>query len=133
MKMKMAKVEYKTIGLLYKKIMKCIKTDFPGPYKKRPQLLPPQPGAGPRPFYSQNSMNTVYYDRDHNPHFINKSDSGELVGVYNADTAIEALHLIVEQGEGSTAGEGHVQHHRAVGGRCCIKRTCVYICGGCSG
>jgi hypothetical protein len=41
-----AVVEYKTIGLLYEKIMACIEKNFSEkPYVKRPQLLPPQPGA----------------------------------------------------------------------------------------
>lgn len=104
-------VEYQTIGQLYEMIMGCIKDNFPGPYKKRPQLLPPESGARPRPFYSQNSMNTVHYDRDHNPHFANETDSGELVGVYNSKTAIEALHLIVEQGEGSTTKQNDKKQH----------------------
>jgi hypothetical protein len=110
-KLQKATLEYQTIGLLYQKVMKCIHEHFPGPYIKRPQLLPPQPGGKPRPFYSQNSMNTVYYDREHNPHFINKDDSGELVGVYNSKTAIEALHLIVEQGEGSTTKQNEKKQH----------------------
>lgn len=101
-KLQDAPLEYQTIGQLYEKVMACIKKDFPGPYPKRPQLLPPQPGGNPRPFYSQNSMNTVYYDREHNPHLINEDDSGELVGVYDAHTAVEALKLICEQGEGNT-------------------------------
>jgi hypothetical protein len=114
--LKGAKVEYKTIGLLYKKIMECIEQNFPGPYKKRPQLLPPETGAGPRPYYSQNSMNTVHYDRDHNPHFANENDSGELVGVYDSATAIEALHLVVEQGEGSTTKQNEKKHHTLIWG-----------------
>ena len=110
-KLQRAPLEYLTIGRLYEKIMACIEKHYPGPYIKRPQLLPPQPGAKPRPFYSQNSMNTVYYDRDHNPHFINKDDSGELVGVYNSKTAVEALHVIVEQGEGSTTKQNQKKQH----------------------
>ena len=106
-----AVVEYKTIGRLYKMIEKCIKDNFPGPYKYRPQLLPPEKEAGPRPYYSQNSMNTVYYDRDHNPHFANETDSGELVGVYDSATAVEALHLIVEQGEGSSTKQNNKKQH----------------------
>ncbi|MEM5567014.1 ferritin-like domain-containing protein [Psychroserpens sp. AS72] len=109
--LRQAKVEYHTIGLLYEKIMKCISDNFPGPYKKRPQLLPPETGSGPRPFYSQNSMNTVHYDRDHNPHFANENDSGELVGVYDSQSAIEALHFIVEQGEGSTTKQNEKPQH----------------------
>ena len=106
-----AVVEYKTIGRLYEMIEACIKENFPGPYKKRPQLLPPEKGAKPRPYYSQNSMNTVYYDRDHNPRFANETSSGELVGVHNSDSAVEALHLIVEQGEGSSTNQNGLKQH----------------------
>lgn len=104
-------VEYKTIGRLYKMIEECIKDNFPGPYEKRPQLLPPEPGKKPRPYYSQNSMNTVYYDRDHNPKFANETSSGELVGVHDAPSAIKALHLIVEQGEGSSTKQNGLKQH----------------------
>lgn len=106
-----AVVEYKTIGRLYKMIMECIDSNFPGPYTQRPQLLPPEKGGPPRPFYSQNSSNTVHYDRQHNPHFANKDDSGGLVGVYNSATAIDALHRIVEQGEGSTTKQNEKKQH----------------------
>lgn len=106
-----ATVDYKTIGRLYKMIEECILDNFPGPYKTRPQLLPPEAGKGPRPFYSQNSMNSMYFDRDHNPHFANENDSGELVGVYDSTTAVEALHLIVEQGEGSTTKQNDLPQH----------------------
>lgn len=104
-------VEYKTIGRLYKMIEKCIHDHFPGPYEKRPQLLPPEKGKRPRPYYSQNSMNTVYYDRDHNPKFANETSSGELVGVHDSKSAIEALHLIVEQGEGSSTKQNDLPQH----------------------
>lgn len=106
-----ATADYKTIGGLYKMIEKCIADNFPGPYKQQPQLLPPEPGAGPRPFYSQNSSNTIHYDREHNPQFANTDDSGGLVGVYNSKSAIEALHRIVEQGEGSTTKQNEKRQH----------------------
>lgn len=101
-------VEYKTIGLLYKKIIKCIKKDFPGPYEKRPQLLPPDHPSRPKPYYSQNSMNTVHYDREHNPQFANTDDSEGLVGVHDAKSAIEAIHRIIEQGEGKSKYKQHI-------------------------
>ena len=104
-------VDYQTIGGLYEMIIACIKDNFPGPYTQRPQLLPPEVGGSPRPFYSQNSANTVYYDREHNPHFANTDDSGGLVGVYNSTTAIDALHRIVEQGEGSTTNQNQKPQH----------------------
>jgi len=108
-----ATADYKTIGGLYKMIEKCIADNFPGPYKQQPQLLPPEPGAGPRPFYSQNSSNTIHYDREHNPQFANTDDSGGLVGVYNSKSAIEALHRIVEQGEGSTTKQNEKREELA--------------------
>jgi hypothetical protein len=105
-------VEYKTIGGLYKKIEACIKKDFAGTYKpQRPQLLPPDSKSGPRPFYSQNSSNTIHYDRNHKPHFANQDDSGGLVGVYNSEKAIEALHKIIEQGEGSSTKQDEKPQH----------------------
>ena len=94
-------VDYNTIGGLYQMIEDCVEKHFPGPYNQRSQLLPPdKDGNRPRPYYSQNSVNTVHYDRKHNPQFASADDSGELVGVYDSRTAIEAMKLICEQGEG---------------------------------
>lgn len=101
-------IDYQTIGRLYEMIIACVKKDFPGPYHHRPQLLPPENPKRPRPFYSQNSMNTVHYDRDHNPQFANGNDSGGLVGVHDAHSAVEALERIVEQGEGKSKDKQHI-------------------------
>lgn len=101
-------IEYKTIGRLYELIITCIKEDFPGPYNYRPQLLPPDDTGRARPFYSQNSMNTVHYDRDHNPQFANEDESGGLLGVYDANSAIEAIGRIIEQGEGKSDDQQHI-------------------------
>lgn len=109
-KQKVNHVDYKTIGRLYKKIDHCIKENFPGPYKKRPQLLPPekeQPEKK-RPFYNANSMNTVYYDRGHNPHFASNDDSGHLVDVFDYQSASHAIKNIVEQGEGQSRKQQHL-------------------------
>jgi hypothetical protein len=94
-------IDYPTIGKMYEKIIKCIEDDFPGPYNKKAQLLPPEKAAPQRPFYSQNSINTVYYDREHNPKFANANDSGGLVGVHDSASAVRALKRIIEQGEGN--------------------------------
>jgi hypothetical protein len=101
-------VKYHTIGKLYELIIKCVQENFPGPYDYRPQLLPPDDSGRARPFYSQNSMNTVHYDREHNPQFANGDDSGGLLGVYDANSAVEALGRIIEQGEGKSNDEQHV-------------------------
>jgi hypothetical protein len=95
-------VKYKTIGDLYNMIIDCVQTNYPGPYSPSPQLLPEEDEAPPRPYYSQNSINTVYYDENHNPVFASADDSGELIGVANAATAIAAMNVIQDQGEGNT-------------------------------
>lgn len=95
---------YETIGQLYTIIKDCITKNYQDPknYSNRPQLLPPQKPSGPtRPYYSQNSVNTVYYDRAHNPVFASSGDSGALIGVVSADSAIEAIEEIMHQGEGN--------------------------------
>lgn len=92
-------VPYKTIGEFYDMIMSYIVNDFKGEFRRdEPQLLPDQP------FYSENSINTVYYDREHRPHFTNADDSGGLNGVFDKGTAIQALEKIVHQGEGHQGG-----------------------------
>ncbi|MCV9930381.1 ferritin-like protein [Flavobacterium sp. LS1R49] len=93
-------IKYHTIGGLYKMIIKFLEEDFPGPYLNKPQLLPPDNLSPPRPYYSQNSMNTVHYDREHNPQFANNDASGGLVGVHDTPSAVDALERIVDQGEG---------------------------------
>jgi len=98
-------IEYKTIGRLYDKIIQCVEDNFPGPYSFTPQLLPQEKSAPPRPYYSQNSINTVYYDRNHNPKFGSADDSGDLIGVVDADSAIAAMNEIRHQGEGNTSEE----------------------------
>ena len=98
-------IKYKTIGLLYDKIIKFVEGNYPGPYAPKPQLLPPEAGAPPRPFYSQNSVNTVYYDREHKPHFGSADDSGILVHVYDSASAVEAMNEIKHQGEGNDQDE----------------------------
>lgn len=94
-------IKYNTIGELYNMIIACVNANFPGPYAARPQLLPPQEGKPPRPYYSQNSVNTVYYDRNHNPVFGSADDSGVLVHVYDAASAAQAMNEIRHQGEGN--------------------------------
>ena len=99
---KLQTVKYKTIGQLYLAIKRCIRDNYPGPYVCRPQLISaPKSAAQHRPYYSQNSINTVYYDREHKPHFGSSSDSGDLVGVFDAHSAVGAIDEIMHQGEGN--------------------------------
>ena len=95
---------YQTIGQLYLQIQACINQYYSKKedYSSRPQLLPPQKSSGHhRPYYSQNSVNTVYYDRGHNPVFASSGDSGALIGVVDAPSAIAAIEEIMHQGEGN--------------------------------
>lgn len=90
---------YKTIGEFYAMIEQCIVDNFPGPYTNgRPQLVPG------KNYYAQNTINTVYYDKNHKPQFPNADDSGDLIHVTSCDTALAALEEIVEQGEGNQGG-----------------------------
>jgi hypothetical protein len=99
---KLQTVKYKTIGQLYLDIQQCIRDNYPGPYAPKPQLVSaPKAAAQHRPYYSQNSINTVYYDREHKPHFGSSSDSGDLVGVTDARSAVDAIDEIMHQGEGN--------------------------------
>ncbi|MGI4873095.1 MAG: ferritin-like domain-containing protein [Janthinobacterium lividum] len=94
--------KYKTIGRLYVAIQHCIREHYHGPYLAKPQLVSaPKAVAQHRPYYSQNSINTVYYDRAHNPTFASSSDSGDLIGVTDAHSAIAAIEEIMHQGEGN--------------------------------
>lgn len=87
-------LDYTTIGAFYDMIIAFVKKHYPGPYKSRPQLLPDQP------FYGQNSINTVYYDRNHKPQFGSEDDSGVLRHVVDAPSAVAAMEEIIHQGEG---------------------------------
>ena len=91
-------IKYKTIGDFYDMIVRCINDNYPGPYAPCAQLLPD------KGYYAQNSINTVYYDKDHKPRFASDDDSGDLIGVVDKNTAIVALNAIIEQGEGHRGG-----------------------------
>ncbi|MDY8136623.1 ferritin-like domain-containing protein [Aquimarina sp. 2201CG5-10] len=91
-----------TIGEFYDKIIKYIKNskiDWRLTDNGYPQLVPTQP------YYAQNTINTVYYDRKHNPQFPSADDSGGMVEVKDKGSAITALNEIIEQGEGHKGGD----------------------------
>jgi hypothetical protein len=100
-------IEYQTIGEFYKMIADCISdpANQPDPAhpldpnrlhydQKAPQLVPN------RGYYAHNNIDTVYYDHKHNPHFVNADDDGDLVHVHDKDSALRAISIIVDQGEG---------------------------------
>lgn len=90
-------IQYDTIGDYYQKIIDCMNKyltddDFDA---DAPQLINSK-------FYSQNNVDTVYYNADHKPKFSNEEDSGGLVHVTSVKSAVHAMDEIVEQGEGAT-------------------------------
>ena len=95
-----APIPYKTIGLFYQMILDCIETNDLPYNTHSPQLLPGNA------YYAQNNIDTVYYDKEHNPHFTNAPDSGDLLYVKDRDSAIHAIHCVVEQGEGFPGAPG---------------------------
>jgi hypothetical protein len=95
-----APIPYKTIGQFYDMIKACIETNDLRYNTHSPQLLP---GKG---YYAQNNIDTVYYDKEHKPHFTNAADSGDLLYVIDRASAIHAIDCIVDQGEGHKGAQG---------------------------
>ncbi len=92
-------IPYKTIGEFYGMIKDCIDTNDLTYDTERPQLTP-----GNR-YYAPNMIDTVYYDKQHRPRYVDADDSGDLVHVVDRASADKAITQIVEQGEGNM-GEG---------------------------
>lgn len=110
--------QYDTIGQFYESLMCCVKKNFANCddyHPDRPQLSP-QKG-----YYGQNSIDTVYYDKDHNPHFANGDDSGNLIHVKDLDSALAAMHEIVEQGEGQSGRGDHLDEYGQVRPEVCKR------------
>ncbi|RYY99439.1 MAG: hypothetical protein EOO11_04990 [Chitinophagaceae bacterium] len=90
---------YITIGKFYEQIKHCISTcDIP--FRAAPQLVP---GRG---YYIPNSIDTVYYDKQHRPQYANAGDSGDLIEVVDKASACTAIEIIQHQGEGNEGVEG---------------------------
>ncbi len=89
-----APIPYKTIGQFYDMIIKCLATCDIEYHPERPQLVPG------KHYYAQNNINTLYYNKEHKPTYVNADDSGDLIQVTDRDSAVKALNLIKEQGEG---------------------------------
>ncbi|BDD04140.1 ferritin-like domain-containing protein [Aureibacter tunicatorum] len=90
-------IEYTTIGEFYGQIKKCLE-EFEFKYQvEKPQLVP---GKG---YYAHENIDTVYYNKNHKTQFTNQDGANEadLVHVINRQSALEALDIIVEQGEGN--------------------------------
>ena len=90
-----------TIGQYYDKLMQyvCDKDiNWRLPSAGFPQLVPSQP------YYAQNTVNTIYFDKDHKPKFPSDNDSGGMIEVFDAGSAINAMKEIIHQGEGNNDG-----------------------------
>lgn len=93
-------IPYTTIGEFYGLIESCIKENDLEYQPERPQLVPA------RGYYATNNIDTVYYTKEHKPQFVDADDSGDLIYVVDRDSAVKAIHQIVEQGEGNTDATG---------------------------
>jgi hypothetical protein len=91
---------YKTIGQFYDMIIECVKTNK-FTYNTASQLEP-----GKR-YYANNNIDTVYYNKEHKPQYTNADDSGDLIHVTDTDSAVAAMTLIKNQGEGAGKGLNH--------------------------
>ena len=94
-------VPYSTIGQYYCMVENCIRENFSDVehyHKDRPQLTPN------KGIYTNNTINTVYYNKYHEPQFPNSNSKGDLIKVENLWTALASLQEIVEQGEGASGG-----------------------------
>ncbi|ASU35619.1 ferritin-like domain-containing protein [Mucilaginibacter xinganensis] len=90
-------IQYRTIGEFYDMILACVEDNDLQFRTFLPQLVE---GKG---YYNQNNIDTIYYDKEHKPHFTNQDDSGDLVYIRDKASASKAIKCIVEQGEGAKA------------------------------
>lgn len=107
--------KYDTIGDFYQGIENCINKNFKAKSNYHRTSGPTAqlvPGKG---YYAQNNIDTVYYNKSHKPQFPNADDSGDLVHVVDRKSAIEALHEVVEQGEGHNV-KGKTGDHLSANG-----------------
>ena len=88
-------IPYTTIGEFYGMIKACIDENELTYNTERPQLIPGQR------YYSPNMIDTVFYDKQHKPQYVDADDSGDLVQVVDRASADKAIDQIVEQGEGN--------------------------------
>jgi Ferritin-like len=91
----LAAIPYHTIGEFYDMIKACIDENELTYNTELPQLIPGQR------YYSPNMIDTVYYDKQHKPKYVDADDSGDLVQVVDRASADKAIEQVVEQGEGN--------------------------------
>ncbi len=96
----LAAIPYTTIGEFYDMIKDCIDSNDLKYNTDAPQLVPGQR------YYSPNMIDTVYYDKQHKPQYVDADDSGDLIQVVDRDSACQAIDQIVRQGEGNKDSQG---------------------------
>jgi len=95
-----APIPYKTIGQFYKMIIDCINNNELYYNPRASQLAPG------RNFYTSNTIDTVFYDKKHQPKFTNADNSGDLIVVKDRQSALDAITIIIDQGEGNEGAQG---------------------------
>jgi len=93
-------IPYTTIGDFYRAIEKCIEGHDLEYDTESPQLVPGQR------YYAPNMIDTVFYDKEHKPKYVDADDSGDLVQVVDRKSACKAIDQIVDQGEGHQGAQG---------------------------
>jgi hypothetical protein len=105
---KVGAIPYYTIGDFYQGIEDCIRQhycDDSNYHADRAQLVPN------RGYYAQNNIDTIYYDKAHKPVYENSADAGNLIHVVDKTSALKALSIIVEQGEGADCDFDDASHN----------------------
>jgi hypothetical protein len=85
-------IPYTTIGEFYRAIEKCIEENELEYDVEAPQLVPG------KSYYAPNMIDTVFYDKEHKPKYVDADDSGDLVHVVDRASACKAIDQIVDQG-----------------------------------
>ncbi|TGE22267.1 hypothetical protein E5K00_18645 [Hymenobacter aquaticus] len=104
--------DWTSLGELYGWISAQITDNVTPPdfeqFKDEPQLGPNQG------YYATNNVNTLYYDAEHKPRFTNRDadpknphgNVGDLIRIVDVKSALAAIDIIVEQGEGHVEKKG---------------------------
>jgi hypothetical protein len=93
-------IPYRTIGEFYDMIKEYISNNKLSYNAKRPQLVPKMG------YYASNNIDTTFYDKEHKARLVNAEDSGDLVAIHDMHSALMAIDIIVEQGEGNAYAPG---------------------------
>lgn len=94
--------DYTTIGEFYTHLQKYIEDNEANlNFDESAAQIYPDQEYNRNGYYTPNNVNTIYYDENHKMQYANSDHSGGLIKVIDVQSALEAMALIVEQGEGS--------------------------------